>query len=86
MILFKRKQKLSDRLRDSFKSIAGEYMISQRWREHFDELFMEVDQCASQPGTLTDEGKPCLSCGNTETFESGGKKWCAGCNTIRTAN
>jgi len=49
MILFKRKQKPSDRLRDSFKSIAGEYMISQRWREHFDELFMEVDQYVSQP-------------------------------------
>ena len=49
MILFKRKQKPSDKLRDSFKSIAGEYMISQRWREHFDELFMEVDQYESQP-------------------------------------
>ena len=33
---------IKEKLVDSFNSIANEYRISERWREHFDELFIEL--------------------------------------------
>ena len=32
-----------DKLIDSFKALSKEYRISKRWREHFFELFYEID-------------------------------------------
>lgn len=35
---------LYNRLEDSFMSLANEYRISERWREHFHTMFCELKQ------------------------------------------
>lgn len=38
----RRRQETLIKLKDSFESMADEYRISERWREHFRELFSEI--------------------------------------------
>lgn len=43
MKIIKPKRKITNKIRDSFSALADEYMVSIRWREHFMELFDELD-------------------------------------------
>lgn len=39
----KNKVSITKKLRHSFKSLANEHYVSERWEEHFNELFDEID-------------------------------------------
>jgi len=45
----KTKEKIVEKLRDSFMALQKEYRVSERWVEHFQELFYELAQLLTTP-------------------------------------
>ena len=45
----KTKEQIVEKLRDSFMALQKEYRVSERWVEHFQELFYELAQLLTTP-------------------------------------